>query len=133
MDRVDRLGRASPSFSGQQSVGIPIRNFAWQLINDLFLHCFVLLEFFFRGWNSIGISSNPQPNDGEPNGAFYSTISLDFKNQSRSSSDIGNYREVVGHRPNYHLLTEHFVTKILIDEETLAPTAVEVSQMLSFC
>lgn len=83
-------------------------------------------EYFFRGWNSIGIASNPQPNAGFPNGAFYGTISLNFDNQSRSSSDIGHYREVVGTRPNYHLLPGYLVTKILFDKNKKA-NAVHVS------
>lgn len=82
--------------------------------------------YFFQGWNSIGVASNPQPNAGMPNGAFYSTISMDYKNQSRSSSDIGHYREVISKRPNYHLLPNNLVTKILFDQERAEPTAVEV-------
>jgi len=93
-----------------------------KLTYDLFSR----VEYFFRGWNSIGIASNPQPNAGYPNGAFYGTLSMNFENQSRSSSDIGHFREVIGQRPNYHLLPGYLVTKILFDSKNIKPTAVQV-------
>jgi hypothetical protein len=51
---------------------------------------------------------------------------MNFNNQSRSSSDIGHFRDVIGQRPNYHLLPGYLVTKILVDKESIKPTAVQV-------
>ena len=51
---------------------------------------------------------------------------MNFNNQSRSSSDIGHFRKVIGQRPNYHLLPGYVVTKILFDKEKIKPTAVQV-------
>ena len=51
---------------------------------------------------------------------------MNFNNQSRSSSDIGHFREVIGQRPNYHLLPGYLVTKILFGKEKVKPTAVQV-------
>ncbi|KAL9098087.1 MAG: hypothetical protein Q9163_006185, partial [Psora crenata] len=81
-------------------------------------------ENFFRGWNEIGIPSNPQPNAGDNNGAIYSTISMDFKNQSRSTASSAHYRPVVGKRPNYHLITRHSVTKLSLDKTKVKATSV---------
>jgi len=84
-------------------------------------------ENFFRGWSSIGVALNPQPNAGDANGAFYGTLSLDFKNQSRSSSSSAHYRPIIGKRPNYHLVTGQSVTKILFDKKKMQATSVDVS------
>lgn len=79
-----------------------------------------IIEYFFRAWNSIGVASNPQPNDGNPNGALYSPLSLDFKNQSRSSASSAYYRPLVDKRQNYHLITRQAVTKIILNGKMTA-------------
>jgi len=56
---------------------------------------------------------------------------MNFNNQSRSSSDLGYFREVISQRPNYHLLPGYLVTKILFDKEDIKPTAVQVSHAKS--
>ncbi len=83
-------------------------------------------ENFFRGWNAIGVASNPQPNAGDATGAFYSTVSLDAKNQSRSSASDAYYRPIAGKRSNFHLITGQSVTKINLDKNKRA-TSVNVS------
>ncbi len=89
-------------------------------------HQFLLrAENFFRGWNAIGVASNPQPNAGDATGAFYSTVSLDAKNQSRSSASDAYYRPIVGKRNNFHLITGQSVSKIDLDQKKRA-TAVNV-------
>ncbi|KAK5152317.1 hypothetical protein LTR04_006461 [Oleoguttula sp. CCFEE 6159] len=88
---------------------------------------------FFSGWNGIGVASNPQPNVGDANGAFYSTLSLDFKNQSRSSASTAYYRPMIGKRPNYHLVAGQSVTKILFSKKTMRATSVNVGQVKTRC
>ncbi|KAL2357375.1 glucose-methanol-choline oxidoreductase, partial [Cryomyces antarcticus] len=83
-----------------------------------------VIKNFFSGWNGIGVASNPQPNVGDANGAFYSTLSLDFKNQSRSSASTAYYRPMIGKRPNYHLVAGQSVTKILFSKKTMRATSV---------
>lgn len=78
------------------------------------------VENFFRGWNAIGVASNPQPNAGDATGAFYSTVSLNAKNQSRSTASDAYYRPIVGKRPNFHLITGQSVTKINLDHKKRA-------------
>ncbi|GAB7332450.1 hypothetical protein MBLNU13_g04253t2 [Cladosporium sp. NU13] len=63
-------------------------------------------------WNSIGVRTQPQPNSGDANGAFYGPISMKAHNQSRSSAADAYYRPIAGTRRNFHLLTGHTVTKI---------------------
>lgn len=75
---------------------------------------------FFRGWNSIGVATQPQPNAGDANGAFYSSVSLKVVNQSRSSASDAYYRPIAGKRDNFHLVTGHTVTQINFDEHKTA-------------
>ena len=84
-----------------------------------------VLKYFFPAWNSIGVFSNSQPNDGQAIGAFYSPLSLDAWNQSRSSSDTAHYRPVAGKRQNFHLLPLHSVTKIQVDRNSKQTVGVE--------
>ncbi|CAD0095458.1 unnamed protein product [Aureobasidium vineae] len=77
-------------------------------------------ENFFAGWDSIGVAINPQPNNGEATGAFYSTISAYAKNQSRAHASNAYYRPVANVRRNLHLLTGHTVSKINFDKELKA-------------
>lgn len=75
-----------------------------------------VLKYCFPAWNSVGISSNSQPNNGRALGAFYSPVPFDAWNESRSSSDTAHYRQIAGKSQNFHLLTLHAVTKIQIDK-----------------
>ncbi|KAH0372234.1 alcohol oxidase, partial [Aureobasidium melanogenum] len=70
--------------------------------------------------NDIGVAINPQPNNGEATGAFYSTISAYAKNQSRSHASNAYYRPIAEVRKNLHLVTGHLVTKINLDQELRA-------------
>jgi choline dehydrogenase-like flavoprotein len=72
-------------------------------------------EYFFQGWNSIGVPTQPEPNAGNGNGVFYGAISLFAKNQSRASANDAYYLPIAGKRPNFHLITEHAVSKINFD------------------
>ncbi|THY13257.1 glucose-methanol-choline oxidoreductase [Aureobasidium pullulans] len=71
-----------------------------------------VIKNFFAGWNSVGVSTNPQPNNGKAIGAFYSTISAYAKNQSRSTASDAYYRPITGVRENFHLVTGCLVAKV---------------------
>ncbi|KAI4721172.1 glucose-methanol-choline oxidoreductase [Aureobasidium sp. EXF-10727] len=75
-----------------------------------------VIKNFFAGWDSIGVAINPQPNNGEATGAFYSTISAYAKNQSRAHASNAYYRPVANLRRNLHLLTGHTVSKVNFDK-----------------
>lgn len=83
-------------------------------------------ELFYKAWNSIGVPSNPQPNGGRAVDAFYSTSSLTAWNQSRCSAATAYYRPIADKRPNFHLLTLHSVTKVMIDKRKKRATGVQV-------
>ena len=85
-------------------------------------------EYFFKGWNSIGVKTQPQPSAGDANGAFYGPISLTAKNQSRSDASDAYYRTIVGKRDNFHLITGHTVSKINFDKNKKAQS-VDVSRL----
>lgn len=87
-------------------------------------YVFPAIKYFFRGWNAVGVSSNPQPNAGNVNGAIYGTISIDANNQSRSFAASGYYRPYINKRPNWHLTTGKLVSKIQFNNEKKA-TGVE--------
>jgi choline dehydrogenase-like flavoprotein len=80
---------------------------------------------FFRGWNSIGLATQPQPNAGDANGAFYSPVSLKAANQSRSSASAAYYHPIASTRDNFHLITGQTVTKINFSKHKTA-TSVNV-------
>lgn len=84
------------------------------------------LENFFRGWNSIGIATQPQPAGGDSNGVFYGTVSIKGRNQSRDSSANAYYRPIAKKRRNLHLLVGSAVSKINFDERKRA-VSVDVS------
>jgi len=92
-----------------------------------FLFC---TENFYAGWNSIGVAINPQPNNGEATGAFYSTISAYAKNQSRAHASNAYYRPIAGVRRNLHLITGHSVSKVNFAKGNRA-VSVDVSVVLS--
>lgn len=85
-------------------------------------------ENFFKGWNSIGIKTQSQPNAGDANGAFYGPISLTAKNQSRSDATDAYYRPIAGERANLHLITGQTVSKINFSREKKA-TSVNVGEL----
>ena len=88
-----------------------------------------LIENFFRGWNSVGVTTQPQPNAGDANGAFYSTVSLKARNQSRSDASDAYYRPIARSRDNFHLVTGHTVTKVNFDRKKKA-VSVDVGDSL---
>ena len=85
-------------------------------------------EYYFKGWNSIGVKTQPQPSAGDANGAFYGPISLTAKNQSRSDASDAYYRPIVGKRDNFHLITGHIVSKINVNKAKRAHS-VDVSEL----
>ena len=85
-----------------------------------------LIDNFFEGWNSIGVKTQPQPNAGDANGAFYSPISMKAQNRSRSSAADAYYRPIAEKRKNFHLSTGHIVTRIQFNGKKRA-TSVDVS------
>ena len=88
--------------------------------DDLIADFCSCVEYFFKGWNAIGIATQPEPNDGDANGAFYSTLSLKARNQSRSSADEAYYRPIARERDNLHLIIGRTVTKINLDKQKTA-------------
>ncbi|KAI7243958.1 GMC oxidoreductase [Hortaea werneckii] len=88
-------------------VGSSFPNFQWPIAKN-----------FFRGWNAIGLLTQPQPNAGDANGVIYGPMSLNAKNQSRSSASRAYYRPIAGERGNLHLIVGHAVSKINFDRFT---------------
>lgn len=71
---------------------------------------------FFRGWNAIGLKTQPQPSGGDANGAFYGPVSIKGRNQSRDSASTAYYRPIAA-RENFHLITGSTVSKINFDKK----------------
>ncbi|KAI7227323.1 GMC oxidoreductase [Hortaea werneckii] len=88
-------------------VGSSFPNFQWPIAKN-----------FFRGWNAIGLLTQPQPNAGDANGAIYGPLSLNAKNQSRSSASSAYYRPIADERSNLHLIVGHAASKINFDRFT---------------
>jgi choline dehydrogenase-like flavoprotein len=75
------------------------------------------------------VATQPQPDVGDANGAFYGPISLTAKNQSLSDASDAYYRPIAGERDNFHLLTGSTVTKINFEKKKVA-TSVDVSTLV---
>ncbi|RMY64894.1 hypothetical protein D0863_09497 [Hortaea werneckii] len=88
-------------------VGSSFPNFQWPIAKN-----------FFQGWNAIGLLTQPQPNAGDANGVIYGPLSLNAKNQSRSSASRAYYRPIARGRGNLHLIVGHAASKIHFDRFT---------------
>ncbi|KAI7183275.1 GMC oxidoreductase [Hortaea werneckii] len=88
-------------------VGSSFPNFQWPIAKN-----------FFRGWNAIGLLTQPQPNAGDANGVIYGPLPLNAKNQSRSSASRAYYRPIARKRGNLHLIVGHAASKIHFDRFT---------------
>ncbi|CAD0088312.1 unnamed protein product, partial [Aureobasidium mustum] len=115
--------RTAPLYTGDVVGGGTVEMFPGIISTDLEPHGVdgpVGSSFSNYHWDSIGVAINPQPNNGEATGAFYSTISAYAKNQSRSHASNAYYRPIANVRKNLHLVTGHLVTKINFDQELRA-------------
>ena len=54
-------------------------------------------------------------NDGDPAGISDLILSVDATNYTRSDARIGYYSNTAAARPNYHLLTDHTVSRIIVN------------------
>jgi choline dehydrogenase len=72
------------------------------------------IEYFFRGWNSLGIVTTEDPGAGQKSGVFWAPSTLDPVDETRSYARTAHYNRVIGSRPNYHLLTNSAVQRISI-------------------
>ncbi|KAI7472941.1 GMC oxidoreductase [Hortaea werneckii] len=88
-------------------VGSSFPNFQWPIAKN-----------FFQGWNAIGLLTQPQPNAGDANDVIYGPLSLNAKNQSRSSASRAYYRPIARERGNLHLIVGHAASKIHFDRFT---------------
>lgn len=75
-------------------------------------------ENFWNAALAVGIAANPEPNGGDSNGLFSMLKSLDPKTETRSYAKTGHYDRVIKTRPNYHLITNQLVSKVLFDGHT---------------
>jgi choline dehydrogenase len=78
------------------------------------------IENFFSGWHTLGISTPQDPNGGDANGVFWAPGSLDPKDETRSYARTAHYDRVVDERPNYHILTNTAVIKVILEGNAAA-------------
>lgn len=60
----------------------------------------------------------PDPNSGNNAGVFFFPTLLDAANGTRSDARINHYERVKAARPNYHILAENTVGKVLFNGTT---------------
>jgi choline dehydrogenase len=70
-------------------------------------------ENFFQAWHSLGVPTPRDPGSGDARGAFWAPSSLDPKDETRSYARTAHYDRVIGSRPNYHLITNTVVSRII--------------------
>lgn len=79
---------------------------------------FESIKNYFGGWASLGIETPDDPAAGLESGAFNVPSCLDPKDETRSYARSAHYDKVIRPRPNYHLLPNTAVSKIVIDGDT---------------
>lgn len=76
------------------------------------------IENFFRGWHSLGVPTPNDPGSGDAKGVFWAPSSLDPRDETRSYARTAHYDRVVTSRPNYHLLTNTAVRRVIFKGKT---------------
>ncbi|KAI9767690.1 MAG: hypothetical protein M1840_005562 [Geoglossum simile] len=76
---------------------------------------FPSIKNFFRAWDSLGVPTPKDPGGGGAGGAFWAPSSLDPTDETRSYARTAHYDRVIASRPNYHLLTNTVVRRIIFN------------------
>jgi choline dehydrogenase-like flavoprotein len=114
MDTVGLFSQVIRCSSFRPSVCVPGIGFASS--KELSSQLTVLnAENFFRAWHSLGVPTPKDPGSGDARGAFWAPSSLDPKDETRSYARTAHYDRVIGSRPNYHLLTDSAVRRIIFN------------------
>lgn len=73
---------------------------------------------FYNAARSLDIEAREDPNAGDATGLFHLQRSVDPKTQTRSTARINHYDRVIDSRPNYHVLPNSIVAKIVFKGTT---------------
>lgn len=76
-----------------------------------------MLGHFWNAALETGFEEAPDSNDGHPVGLFWLLRALDPDTETRSYAKTAHY-DRVSLRPNYHLLPENAVARVLFEEKT---------------
>lgn len=63
------------------------------------------------------IAISPDPNSGASSGVFWLRLAEDAQTRTRSYARIVHYDRVASQRPNYHILNETKVAKVLLKDK----------------
>lgn len=73
----------------------------------------MILENWWQAALDAGIAESTDPNSGSNTGVFFFPTLLDAATGTRSYARINHYERVKDSRPNYHILAEHTVGRVL--------------------
>lgn len=77
------------------------------------------MSYFTANWwtaaEYTGITPSPDPNAGSATGVFALRMSEDAQLRHRNDARINHYNRVIATRPNYHLVVNTTVAKVLLD------------------
>ncbi|ORY01579.1 choline dehydrogenase-like protein [Clohesyomyces aquaticus] len=73
---------------------------------------------FYNGARSLGMRPSKDPNNGDGTGIFRLVRTVDPKTQTRNSARINHYDRVTESRPNYHILPNTAVKRIIFEGTT---------------
>jgi choline dehydrogenase len=107
------MGRCKPVmlFMTTPAVVRPLKAF-------LFLQTITIyLANMYNGALSLGIRPANEPNNGDAQGIFRLVRSVDPKTQTRSSARVNRYDRDAS-RPNYHILSNTAVSRVLFEGKT---------------
>ncbi len=78
-------------------------------------------DAWFTAINTLGVPPCVDPNKGTSAGAYFLPVSLDPATQTRSDARRA-YHDAAAHRPNYHILTNTQVVRVIFNNGTTNST-----------
>jgi len=74
-----------------------------------------MLENWWNAAISSGMKPTGDPNAGRTTGVTYFPTVSDFTTRTRSHARLNHYERVKERRPNYHILAEHTVSRVIFE------------------
>ncbi|KAK7905430.1 hypothetical protein LTR67_000152 [Exophiala xenobiotica] len=81
-------------------------------------YCWPQTDAWFTALNTLGVPTCADPNSGTSAGAYFLPVCLDPTTQTRSDARCA-YHDAAADRPNYHILTNTQVVRVVFDNSTI--------------
>ncbi|KAK5237225.1 hypothetical protein LTR47_001491 [Exophiala xenobiotica] len=81
-------------------------------------YCWPQMDAWFTALNTLGVPTCADPNSGTSAGVYFLPVSLDPTTQTRSDARC-TYHDAAADRPNYHILTNTQIVRVVFDNGTI--------------